>query len=225
MTPRRRGFTLLELLLAMSIAAMLMLTLYACMNVAIRAKRTAAAAVDPARSASIAAELVTQDLQGVLPPTGIMRGPFTGTRLPAAGGNADSLEFYCVGRDQGEVETPMSDGIRKVNLVLRTDVTPPVLMRRVTRNLLSPTTPVPEEEVLCRNVRSFTVQYYDGFNWLGSWDSTTVGDVLPIAVSIRLEMEDPTATVPGGAKPLVISRIIPLAAAKPLDEPIIGGAQ
>jgi len=220
----RGGFTLLEIVIAMSIAAILLATLYTSMYVATRAKTAAANAVEPARSASIAAEMMTQDLQGVLPPNGNFRGAFIGHRLPSGAGNADSMEFYCIGHDQtaAGTETPLSEGIRKVDLVLRTDVQPPVLVRQVTRNLLAPTTPIPDEEIICRNVRSFSVQYFDGFSWLNDWDSTQTGDALPTAISIRLEMEDPTATT-ADARPLVISRVVPLACARPLDEPIIGG--
>jgi prepilin-type N-terminal cleavage/methylation domain-containing protein len=220
----RRGFTLLEIVVAMSVAAILLATLYTAMFVATRAKTVAVNAVEPARSASIAAEMMTQDLQGVLPPNGNFRGAFIGHRLPSGAGNADTMEFFCIGHDQAQpgVETPLSEGIRKVDLVLRTDVQPPVLVRQVTRNLLAPTAPVPDEEIICRNVRSFSVQYFDGFSWLNDWDSTQTGDVLPTAISIRLEMEDPTATK-ADARPLVISRVVPLACARPLDEPIIGG--
>jgi hypothetical protein len=240
----RGGFTLLEIVIAMGMAAMLLATLYTGLFVAQRAKRSAAAAVEPARAASIAAEMVVQDLHGVLPPTGIFRGQFLGERIPGERGNADALEFYCIGQDPGVTdmamgsgadagamigavnEMPLAEGIRKVALVLRTDVTPPVLVRQVTRNLLAPTAPVPEEEVICRNVRSFSVQYFDGYSWVNDWDSTTTDNVLPVAVSIRIEMEDPKA-VAGGVepKPLVITRLVPLACARPLEEPLFGGVQ
>jgi type II secretion system protein J len=219
-----RGFTLLEIVIAMSIAAMLLGTLYTGMYVANRARRSATAAVDPARAASVAAEMMTQDLQGVLPPTGTLRGQFLGTRQQGPSGNADSVEFYCMGQDPVDPggEAPLSEGIRKVVLVLRTDVTPPTLVRQVTRNLLAPSTVQPEEEVICRNVRSFTVQYFDGFSWLSDWDSTMTDNVLPAAVAIRLEMENPAAAGPD-APPLVISRVIPLACARPLTEPVTPG--
>jgi prepilin-type N-terminal cleavage/methylation domain-containing protein len=219
-----RGFTLLEVVTAMTIAAILLATLYSGMFVANRARRSATAAVDPARAASVAAEMMTQDLQGVLPPTGTLRGQFLGQRIGGTSGNADSVEFYCMGQDPVDPggEAPLSEGVRKVVLILRTDVTPPMLVRQVTRNLLAPTAPQPEEEVICRNVRSFTVQYFDGFSWLSDWDSTMTDNVLPAAVAIRLEMENPSA-LSADAPPLVISRVIPLACARPLTEPVTPG--
>jgi hypothetical protein len=86
----------------------------------------------------------------------------------------------------------------------------------VTRNLLASTQDEPEEEVLCRGVRSFAVQYFDGDYWQTDWDSTTVGDVLPMAVQILLEMEPATGTA-ADVQPSRIMRVIPLACAKPID--------
>jgi hypothetical protein len=61
-----------------------------------------------------------------------------------------------------------------------------VLLRRITSNLLSPQEVTPDEEILCRNVRSFALQYYDGTQWYQEWDSTQMGDLLPVAVQVDL---------------------------------------
>jgi hypothetical protein len=97
-------------------------------------------------------------------------------------------------------------------------VTPPVLVRRVTRNLLPTTEPEVEEEILCRDVRSFTVKYFDGTTWQDSWDSEAMGDVLPAAVEMTLE-----TLIPGGRpgrEPRVyrMTRMIPLICAKPATD-------
>jgi hypothetical protein len=63
-----------------------------------------------------------------------------------------------------------------------------VLVRHATANLLAPVAPAPDEEVLCRRVASFNLRYFDGTSWLDTWDSTTQGDVLPLAVEVRLEI-------------------------------------
>ena len=162
----------------MSLAAMLAVAMYASVNVAYHGKRTAQNAVQPVRAATIAAELVTQDLQSVLPPTGQLAGPFQGARQDGAapaGGEADVLDFYCIGEDAtpDQQSHPMQEGIRLVELALRTDVQPPLLVRRVTRNLLTTIQPDVEEEVLARGVRSFTLRYFDGTTWYDAWDSTT----------------------------------------------------
>src|SRR5262245_2601477 len=144
------GFTLLELILAMSLVAIVSLSLYASMRVTYRAKRSAEAAVQPVRGGAIAIDLVSQDLESVPPPTGILAGPFIGTFQ--AGGQAgtefDVLDFYSVGEDVPPAQRtqPMQEGIRRIELAVRADVDPPVLVRRVTRNLLSTTNDDTQEE-------------------------------------------------------------------------------
>jgi prepilin-type N-terminal cleavage/methylation domain-containing protein len=226
----RNGFTLLELTVAMAMVSMLMLSMYTALSVTIRAKRSATAAVAPTRAGTLAADMIAQDLQTVLPPTGLFAGAFIGTQqMGPNGGRADTLEFYCIGSDAGATgstalgatsqESPLAEGIRRVDLLIHPEVQPPALVRQVSRNLLPTVQPPPEEEILCRGVRSLTIRYFDGEAWQDSWDSTGAGDVLPLAVSVTLEVNDPQSVDPM-AKPLVVSRVIPLACAKPLDAQI-----
>ena len=238
------GFTLLELILALSMVAMLSLTLYAALTVTVRAKERAYAAVAPVRTTMLAADIVRQDLESVLPCKQLLAGPFIGTSQ----GGADVLDFYCLGSDVGwhapptdqqqqgggmgqglglglapATDAPWSDGPRHVVLQLRTDLQPPSLVRSVTRNLLAPTTPTPEDEILCRNVKSFTLRYFDGSVWQDNWDSTTLGDVLPVAVEMTLEavMDDEKPGQP--AKIYKVTRVFPLACAQPATDTTGGG--
>ena len=75
--------------------------------------------------------------------------------------------------------------------------------------------PPPEEEILCRNVRSFEMKYYDGSAWQDDWDSTTLNNALPLAVSFTIQMDPPGSTDPL-AKPITITRIIPIPTAAPI---------
>jgi type II secretion system protein J len=223
---RRNGFTLMELSLAMGMMAMLALTLYMSITIALRARDSAAANIAPVRAATVASDLIRQDLESVLPPTGNLAGPFIGYSnggLP--NGRSDAITFYCVGNDQALGDVPLAEGIRRVDLLVRTDVTPPVLVRQVNRNLLAQAEMPPEEEILCRNVRSLAIRYFDGTTWQETWDSTTMGDVLPTAVEMTLDLE--FARRPGEPpQPYRVMRIIPLACAKPpADLTDTGGAQ
>jgi prepilin-type N-terminal cleavage/methylation domain-containing protein len=233
---RRAGFTLLELILALSMVAILSLTLYAALTVTVRAKERAFATVAPVRTSLLAADIIRQDLESVLPCKQLLAGPFVGQSLSGA----DVLDFYCLGSDVGwhaaptqqqqqgigaapdVVDVPWSEGPRHVVLGLRTDLQPPSLVRSVTRNLLAPTTPVPEDEILCRNVKSFTLRYFDGTDWQDSWDSTTLGDVLPLAVEMTM------VAVIDEAKPgqpevtYKVTRVFPLACAQPATDSTTG---
>ena len=221
----RRGFSLLELILALGMIAILAATLYSAMWWATRAKRSTMREMELTRSGVIAADLVRQDFESVPPPSGILAREFVGLHVPGdAGGDADAVEFSSIGRDAQDLESPMSEGVRRVEYALRTDIQPPALVRRVTRNLLATSEAQVEEEILCRNVRSFSLRYFDGTTWQETWDSTTLDNNLPTAVAITLELAnplDPQSEVGGRS----ITRIVPLSCGRPLDELTTGGLQ
>ncbi len=247
---RRRGFTLLEVMLALGMSVMVMITLYMSVNIGLRGREIANESLDPVRSANLAIDLARADLESVLPPTnGIMAGPFTGTTQQGsvAGTRADSLEFYsvCGGTAWMMPQTnagpagsktltasagsgganPLDEGVHKINLLVRTDMNPPALVRQVTRDLLGAASRAvePEEEVLCRGVRSFAIQYVDLTSDVpqDEWSSEDLG-VLPAAVIITMEIEYRKKGFPD---PQIyrVSRFIPLACAKP-DTSTTGGA-
>jgi hypothetical protein len=66
------------------------------------------------------------------------------------------------------------------------------LVRRVTSNLLPPRTIDPEDQVLCRNVTSLNLQYFDGEGWVEEWDSTADANSLPLAVQIDIKIANKT---------------------------------
>lgn len=209
------GFTLIELMLAMSIAALLSLSLYASMAVAFRANRSAEAAVRPARIASVAMELVSRDLESVMPPSDNLSGHLYGS--------PDSIEYHTLGEDVSprEQTSPMQEGFRRVELFVKSDVDPPTLVRRVQRNLLATvqTNDPNDEETLCRGVHAFTLRYFDGTTWQTDWDTTANDYVLPSAIEITLELQidpsQPAKEAERAGKHHKITRVIPLACAAP----------
>jgi prepilin-type N-terminal cleavage/methylation domain-containing protein len=234
---RRAGFTLMEVVLAMLLVSLLAYSLYSAMHIAIVARRSAVSAVEPVRAVVIAADLMRQDLESVMPPVGIYAGQFLGTHVTGQGGDNDSLQFFSMGEDVAAVQRqkelvaqamqqptgqslqqddPLAEGFRKVELAVRSDVNPPVLVRRVQRNLEPSGDPKVEEEIICRDVRSFSLRYFDGTNWQTDWDSTVMGDVLPLSVAMTVELNDP-ANPPPARSSRRVTRIIPLACGRELD--------
>ena len=219
-TQNHRAFTLIELVLSMALAAGLAAALYRSMSTVWRAKKVAQSAVEPARIGSIAMDIICRDLASVPPPpssdltTLTLGGPFQGTHQGGGAGDNDDLLFRTLGRDEPvDVNDPLSEGMRAIEFLVRSEGGDSVLVRRVTRNLLTNVQQAEQEEILCRNVRAFSVQYFDGTTWQTDWDSSQLGDVLPSAVQITIDI-----TVPHeNAEPTVqrITRIVPLACAKP----------
>jgi type II secretion system protein J len=186
----RGGFTLLEMLVAMTLMSVLAGSLYASLSAGFRGRATAERALDPARRAEAALRMVGADLEAAAPPTGLLAGEFLARDGRGDTGEpADVLLFHAMARDQSGAEPP--GPVRRVELELAADEATgqPALVRRTTLNLLAPEEPEPLQEVLCQRVRSFDASFFDGVAWAESWDSAVAGDVLPLAVEVSLVIE------------------------------------
>jgi len=191
MKPDNRGFTLLELLIAMTMMSIIAASLYTSMSIGFRARESAEKVVEKGRSAEIAIELIKGMLTSSLVPNGILAGEFKGEdEQDEYGYDADILSFYTADYNPGEDE-PASD-IEKIELEMSTreETKERVIIRKVTTNLLSPKTLYPDEEVLCGGVRSLNLRYYNGSDWVNEWDSSDNDNALPEAVEITIELEE-----------------------------------
>jgi hypothetical protein len=188
----------------MSMVSALAVSMYACLRLGFRARDSATNALGPVRAATAALDLIQHDLESALPPNGVMAGPFIGEQVTEGGITANGLQMFCMGEGPYSPDPTGQGGMRKVELVVTAGSDPggngtssPALARYITTNLLAPATPVPQQEVLCRGLRSFSLRYYDGTAWQTSWDSTQQGDVLPAAVEVSLELNWPPDKTPG----------------------------
>lgn len=236
----RVAFTLLEVIVAMAIVAMIAAALAAAMTVAFKAKTSAMNSLANVRQARLAMEVIGNDLQTALPPTGILAGAFMATPDDPSE-NFDLLEFYNTA-DMGQsidgtadvqkvalrvmpeselltavvdqdLKDPRDQGMRLAPSA-ETDNDSMVLVRRVTRRLLAQVTPEPAYQIVVRHVQAFEVRVYDGQDWLDTWDSTTLQNTLPVAVQITLQIKQPAtaAQLAKGVEPkmYVMTRIFQL---------------
>jgi len=188
---RHSGFTLLELLVAIALMALVALSLYASMYIGVRTKRTCCEAVAPYRSLHGAFEFIRKDLTCALKPQGVLAAQFTGTdQAGTEGQDADALLFYC--STYVPVEEKVACDVVKTEYVLaeRYGWDDLALVRRRTTNLLSSSTVEPDEEVICRAVRGFDIKYYDGYDWTDYWDSSAQDNSLPLAVEVTITLAD-----------------------------------
>lgn len=186
------AFTLLEMLLALAMMSMLATSLYVSLHTGFKARESAEATLAPARAAGIAMELLREDIESALPPRGILAADFVGVDgITDDGEDGDTLVFHSSAHVPEEGERACD--VRKTELAIESldDGTQRALLRKITTNLLAPTVPEPREEVLCRGIRGFNVRYFDGAEWLDSWDSTAQDDVLPSAVEVTLHVDVP----------------------------------
>ena len=186
------GFTLLEVLVAMTLMVVIAMSLYSSMYVATRSKDSIARTIEPYRYSNPAFDFLQKDLACTLAPGDVLAGEFQGVdgSVPGVDG-ADILLFYTCNYVPGEDE--IAGDIAQIEYFIeqKDGWQEPVLVRRRTTNLLSPKTVEGKSEVICRGVKSFNLQYYDGYEWLDTWDSTTREDMLPAAVAIRLTLKKP----------------------------------
>lgn len=190
---KQSGFTLLELLTAMSMMVVLAASLFSSLYIAFKAKESADRAVGPVRQSRIIMKLLQQDIEAALPPTGTLAGDFQGIDgLDNRGRSSDNLWFFTTNYQQ--FHQGAASDIVHVELLL----TPSgydesnMLVRRTAVNLLPSIESKYIEEILCRNVLSFDLSYYDGFDWLNNWDSASLDNSLPKAIQIMLSIQQPT---------------------------------
>jgi len=178
-----QGFTLLEMLVAIALMALVAGSLYGGLFIGFKAHRATTESLQPIRSASLTLDMLRQDFDAALRPNGVMSGAFSGS----GGTGLDTLSFYSGANVPNDHEVACD--IRRVDLSVETipGQTQQVLMRRVTANLMAITNPVVREQILCRNVHAFRLRFYDGSLWQDVWDSTGQGDILPLAVEVTLE--------------------------------------
>lgn len=207
---RHAGFTLMELLLAMAVSAVVLSAVNALFFSAVRLQATAQDAVDSGLPREQALTVVRRDLQGVMlsPSTNkVMAGDFRVGDVSSYGLNQTvNIELYTTTGTLREME-PWAE-VQRVTYRLRDSAdrtsAGKELVRSVTRNLLATITPTPDEQVLLANINTLEIECYDGMQWRNTWDTTQTDTNLPVAVRMRLLTAEPPAN------PEPIELLVPL---------------
>jgi type II secretion system protein J len=187
----RKGFTLLELLAATAMVAVLAMAIGASLQIAFRGRATALAAVDSVRKSNWALEVMRADLQSAVRPNGELSGSFVDNKGgQGMGGGGTDLIFTTAFMDNQPLASTCD--LKQVEYCCEqaSDSSQLNLVRHVTYDLLAQVTPVPTDEIICRDVTSFITTYYDGNTWQNTWDSTSTGaqsGYLPVAVQATIE--------------------------------------
>jgi type II secretion system protein J len=214
---RRRpiaAFTLMELLIGVSAFAIVLAALNGVFYAALRLRNKTTESLDQTLPLEQALATIKQDLANLLPP-GTLAGqlqttPTTGLSamglLPGA--QATSPAFYTA---TGVIdETSPWAEVQRVTYFLAepTNHTRGLdLVRAVTRNLLAPIEEPPLYQRLAAGIDSLSFLFYDGADWIDSWDSTTADPKLPLAIKVQIGLTpQPTDRL----RPLPIELVVPL---------------
>ena len=193
------GFTLLELLLAVAVSAMIAVSLYAAMNAGFKARTSAYVQLDVPRQASLLLDAIEHQFQSGLPATADK--PFAGYD--------NEVDFYTLDRDaELPDDNPLAECECWMAIFLRDQQNHNQLIRQVVRNLYTSVTQDPDQTLLSTDVLALTFHYYDGSDWQTEWDSTEHDNQLPAAIKVTLELARPTSTDPNARYRM--TRIMPL---------------
>jgi type II secretion system protein J len=214
------GFTLLELLLATAIGAIVLLVINVTFFAALRLHNTTHEKIDQDLVLQRALGIMRKDLAGIMVPGNpqattpklagqlVSDGSGTANDMDAAGERVSPDIYTSSGRIDGW--TSFAD-VQMVSYYLASDPDggpTKSLVRVLTRNLLPATDPTTEDQTLLTGVTSAAMSFFDGSDWLDTWDSTTTS-TLPTAIKFTLVMA-PHDNVATRIDPGPIELIVPV---------------
>jgi general secretion pathway protein J len=208
-----RAFTLIEMLIAVSIFSVVLVAIHSVFYTALRLRNTAVDSLEASLPLEDALNVIQHDLANIVTTTnGDFLGPLQTTTPTNTLPDQIGPHFYTTG---GELDGMVPWGnVEQIDYLL-SQPTNAVhrngrdLIRAVTRNLLPVTLlPQPEEKhTILSGVQNLTFLYYDGTTWQPSWDTTQETN-LPTAIKVQIQMAPQPGAVP---------RTRPLEAVIPLD--------
>ena len=209
-----RAFTLIEMILAVGITAIVLVAVNAVFFTALHLRNATQALVDDATPLAQAFTTMRRDLQCVVPPNGVLSGDFKVGNVTSFGVSQPvAIEMFTATGALSENE-PWGD-IQRVTYALKdpTDRSLPGkdLIRSITRNLLTVATPTVAEQKLMGGVESVKFSCYDGTQWQDTWDTTATTSLntnLPQAVRLEIQLAGNNNNVV--ARPAPIQILVPI---------------
>ncbi len=184
------GFTLLELLIATAVGAVVLLVIQTTYFSALRLHRTTHDRLAEEQVVERALTILRRDFAGLMLPGGLLAGQlqsdnFSST-LAAPAGERITPDFVT---NSGRIDgwTPFSEAQRVAYYLAPAAAGESGLnlVRAVTRNLLPVQEEMPEEQVVLSGVESASILFYDGYAWVDTWDSE-VTSTLPSGIRFSL---------------------------------------
>jgi type II secretion system protein J len=212
-----RAFTLVEMLLAVAICAIVLVAINGVFAAAVRLRDKTSEAIEDALPVNRALDIMQRDLKGTVGPGGFLAGDFKcGAQAMGAtmglSGEAGSagLDFFTSTSAISD-KAPWGD-LQEVFYELKAPTDQKQagmdLVRCVDHNLLATTTQTPEIQWLMGNVQTLQFDCYDGTQWQTTWDTSAGNTNLPVAVRIRIQLVAKSGEGAGNLQPL--EAIVPL---------------
>jgi type II secretion system protein J len=191
------GFTLIEMILAIGIAAIVLIAVNAVFFAGIRLRDSTQQLVDNETPVDQTMTIMERDLEGVVPPTNgtskVLSGDFrVGSVMSSGNSEPAAIEMFTTTGNLSDSK-PWGD-LQRVTYELRDPANHNSqgkdLIRSITRDLLTTTTPDVEDQWMMGGIQSLTVSCYDGAQWYNTWDTTGLSSAntnLPVAVRVDIQ--------------------------------------
>ena len=197
-THHARGFTLIEMILAIGIAAIVLVAVNAVFFTALHLRNATTEVVDAATPLDQTVTFIRRDLQCLVTPTNgtskIISGSFKAGAVNSPGIAEPVAVEMCTATGALNASAPWGD-IQRVTYELKNSTAPAGgrdLYRTVTRNLLAASaTPEVQDQLMLTGVESMKFSSYDGATWQETWDTSnanTVNTNLPLGVRVEIFM-------------------------------------
>ena len=184
MYPRKTGFTLVEVMVASTIGAFVMLVAVGTLKAITASSEMVDHNINTASEVRFASSLLLRDLVNFYRDENIENTKLIGTVEESGQESISYLVFYTTGRAKARADQPEGD-IYEVEYYLMKEDEKSLLMRRLWPN------PNEEDEepggilaVIAEDIDAFEVRYFDGEEWSDEWPEDM--DVLPQLLEINI---------------------------------------
>ncbi len=196
--PSDRAFTLIEMILAIGVAAMVLIAVNTALFASLRLRDATTNVVDAATPLDQTVAFIRRDLQCVVTPTNgtskILSGDFRTGNVSSPGvAEPVAVEMFTA-TGALSPNAPWAD-IQRVTYELKSPADRNAagrdLYRSVVRNLLPLTTPDVQDQFMLSGVASIKFSCFDGAQWQDTWDTTGLTSTytnLPVAVRVDIQM-------------------------------------
>jgi type II secretion system protein J len=209
---RSRGFTLLELLIATAVGAVVLIVIQTTFFGALRLHNTTHARIDEDAIVQRTLGIIRRDLAGIMLPGGTLSGQLQTSNFSSlSSGNYGDRVTPDIFTNSGRIDgwNPFSE-VQMVAYYLSPSTTGngKDLVRVVTRNLLPVQDVQAEQQVLMSAVETASMMFYDGSGWIDMWDSET-SSTLPTALRMTITRGAAAANqTPGAPLELVVPVLV-----------------
>ena len=205
---RAPAFTLIELLMALAISAVLLAAIYGVFSRAIHMRDNATHRTRDVRVRAHAAGMIRNDLRNALVSGGTLAATLQGSQESHGAGFPGYLKFTAT--TAKDVDDEFGGDVQAIEYYIArddeaVDQKTGVLVRTINRDLLNTTQQTTPEERVLAGVESMEVSFYSGSAWKTSWEVTTDSKTLPEAVRVTIQ---PVADA-DGIKPAAIEVLVP----------------